>query len=213
LSGARGRAIRSEAVDDQLGVDVAEVKPIGSKRRRVRRRCGLFTVDRDTRGDIGPVLFAKLLARSHPPFRSLVQARPHAAVDRLEDEGKFQTVRRLVQQRDYLGLRIAEAGIHVPKTFGVVELTAGAVPARDRFPGWLSEIGDADLSTAAIDSALGVIRKLWDAGLAPRHQAGQLDGEGDDVALIDVSFGEIRPSPWRQTVDLAKHHARSCAAH
>ena len=27
--------------------------------------------------------------------------------------------------------------------------------------------------------------------------------KGDDVALIDVSFGEIRPSPWRQAVDLA----------
>jgi hypothetical protein len=26
---------------------------------------------------------------------------------------------------------------------------------------------------------------------------------GNEVALIDVAFGQIRPSPWRQAVDLA----------
>ena len=203
LSGARGGAIR-EAVDDQLGVVVAEIKPIGSEASKGSTPMRLFTVDRDT-GDVGPVLFAKLLARSHLRSDRWYKLGRTLLYGRLEDEGKFQTVRRLVQQEDYLGLRIAEAGIHVPKTFGVVELT----PEREYLlvTGFLDgyqEIGEADLSTAAIDNALGIIRKLWDAGLAHRDiKPGNLMVKGDDVALIDVSFGEIRPSPWRQAVDLA----------
>ena len=203
MSGARGRAIR-EAVDDQLGVDVAEIKPIGSEASKGSTPMRLFTVDRET-GDVGPVLFAKLLARSHLRSDRWYKLGRTLLYGRLEDEGKFQTVRRLVQQEDYLGLRIAEAGIHVPKTYGVVELT----PEREYLlvTGFLDgyqEIGEAELSIAAIDNALGVVRKLWDAGLAHRDiKPGNLMVRDDDVALIDVSFGEIRPSPWRQAVDLA----------
>lgn len=203
LSGARGHAIR-EAVDEQLGVDVAEIKPIGSEASKGSTPMRLFTVDRET-GDVGPVLFAKLLARSHLRSDRWYKLGRTLLYGRLEDEGKFQTVRRLVQQEDYLGLRIAAAGIHVPKTYGVVELT----PEREyllvtSFLDGYQEIGEADLSVAAIDNALGIVRKLWDAGLAHRDvKPGNLMVKGDDVALIDVSFGEIRPSPWRQAVDLA----------
>lgn len=203
LSGARGDAIR-EAVDDQLGVDVVDIKPIGSEASKGSTPMRLFTVDRAT-GDVGPVLFAKLLARSHLRSDRWYKLGRTLLYGRLEDEGKFGSVRRLVQQEDYLGLRIAEAGIHVPKTYGVVELT----PEREyllvtSFLDGYVEIGEAHLSTAAIDNALGVIRKLWDAGMAHRDiKPGNLMVNGDDVALIDVSFGEIRPSPWRQAVDLA----------
>lgn len=203
LGGARGDAIRA-AVDDQLGVHVLEIKPIGSEASKGSTPMRLFTVDRQT-GDVGPVLFAKLLARSHLRSDRWYKLGRTLLYGRLEDEGKFQSVRRLVQQEDYLGLRIAEAGIRVPKTFGVVELT----PEREymlvtSFLDGYEEIGEADLSIAAIDNALGVVRKLWDAGLAHRDvKPGNLMVKGDDVALIDVSFGEIRPSPWRQAVDLA----------
>ena len=55
-----------------------------------------------------------------------------------------------------------------------------------------------------IDDGLGIIRKLWDAGLAHRDikPANLLVRDGR-LLLIDVAFVEARPSPWRQAVDLA----------
>ncbi|HZD68363.1 MAG TPA: hypothetical protein VFA45_05440, partial [Actinomycetes bacterium] len=51
---------------------------------------------------------------------------------------------------------------------------------------------------------LGIIRRLWDAGLAHRDikPANLLVRDGR-LLLIDVAFVEARPSPWRQAVDLA----------
>jgi hypothetical protein len=55
-----------------------------------------------------------------------------------------------------------------------------------------------------IDDGLGIIRKLWDAGLAHRDikPANLLVRDGH-LLLIDVAFVESRPTPWRQAVDLA----------
>jgi serine/threonine protein kinase len=55
-----------------------------------------------------------------------------------------------------------------------------------------------------IDDGLGVIRKLWDAGLAHRDikPANLLVRDGR-MLLIDVAFVQAHPSPWRQAVDLA----------
>jgi serine/threonine protein kinase len=55
-----------------------------------------------------------------------------------------------------------------------------------------------------IDDGLGIIRRLWDAGLAHRDikPANLLVGDGR-LLLIDVAFVQARPSPWRQAVDLA----------
>jgi hypothetical protein len=55
-----------------------------------------------------------------------------------------------------------------------------------------------------IDDGLGIIRKLWDAGLAHRDikPANLLVRDGR-MLLIDVAFVQARPSPWRQAVDLA----------
>jgi serine/threonine protein kinase len=57
---------------------------------------------------------------------------------------------------------------------------------------------------AIIDDGLRIIRRLWDAGLAHRDvkPANLLVREGR-VHMIDVFFAEVRPSPWRQAVDLA----------
>jgi serine/threonine protein kinase len=45
---------------------------------------------------------------------------------------------------------------------------------------------------------------LWDAGLAHRDiKPANLLVRGGRMLLIDVSFVEVRPSPWRQALDLA----------
>ena len=48
------------------------------------------------------------------------------------------------------------------------------------------------------------MRRLWDAGLAHRDikPANLLVRDGH-LVLIDVAFAQVRPSPWRQAVDLA----------
>jgi len=55
-----------------------------------------------------------------------------------------------------------------------------------------------------IDDGLGIVRKLWEAGLAHRDikPANLLVRDGR-MLLIDVAFIELRPSPRRQAVDLA----------
>jgi hypothetical protein len=202
LTGARGAAIK-EAVEEQLGVEVAEIKPIGSEGSAGSTPMRLYTIDRET-GEVGPVLFAKLLARSHLRSDRWYKLGRTLLYGRLEDENKFETVRRLVQQEDYLGLRMQAAGIRVPKTWGVVEIT----PEREYmlvtdFLDGYSEIGEAEVTVPVIDAALGIIRKLWDAGLAHRDiKPANIMVKGGEVALIDVAFAQVRPSPWREAVDL-----------
>jgi tRNA A-37 threonylcarbamoyl transferase component Bud32 len=97
------------------------------------------------------------------------------------------------------------AGLPSPTPFGFVELT----PEREyllvaEFFDGATELGDAQVDTQVIDDGLGIIRRLWDAGLAHRDikPANLLVRDGR-LLLIDVAFVEARPSPWRQAVDLA----------
>ena len=48
-----------------------------------------------------------------------------------------------------------------------------------------------------------MIRTLWDAGIAHRDiKPGNLMVRSGELLLIDVAFVQVRPSPWRQAVDL-----------
>src|SRR4030095_1414855 len=92
-----------------------------------------------------------------------------------------------------------------PVPFGFVELT----PEREyllvtEFFAGATELGDAEVDEGVIDDGLGIIRRLWDAGLAHRDikPANLLVRDGR-LLLIDVAFVQARPSPWRQAVDLA----------
>jgi hypothetical protein len=66
------------------------------------------------------------------------------------------------------------------------------------------ELGEAEVTDQVIDDGLGIIRRLWHAGLAHRDvkPANLLVRDGR-LLLIDVAFIQARPSPWRQAVDLA----------
>ena len=63
--------------------------------------------------------------------------------------------------------------------------------------------GTSDVDDAIIDQGVGIVRKLWDAGLAhcDVKPANLLVRDGE-LFLIDVAFVETRPTPWRQAVDL-----------
>jgi serine/threonine protein kinase len=66
------------------------------------------------------------------------------------------------------------------------------------------ELSEAEVDDSVIDDGLSIIHKLWDAGLAHRDiKPANLLVRGGRMLLIDVSFVEVRPSPWRQAVDLA----------
>jgi tRNA A-37 threonylcarbamoyl transferase component Bud32 len=124
---------------------------------------------------------------------------------RLEDEAPYHSVSRLVQYEDYVLRLLQDLGIRTAAPFGIVELT----PEREyllvtEFFDGAVEIGEADIDDSIIDQGLRLVRRLWDAGLAHRDikPANLLVRDGE-LVVIDVAFAQIRPSPWRQAVDLA----------
>jgi tRNA A-37 threonylcarbamoyl transferase component Bud32 len=199
VGGARGEAIR-RALSDQLGLEIEEVKPFG-----LAGSAGSTPLRITVSGDPPTILFGKLYARSHLRSDRWYKLGRELLYGRLEDEKPFHTVRRLVQQEDYALHKLHLAGLPSPRPYGFVELT----PDREyllvtEFFDGATELGEAEADPQVIDDGLGIIRKLWDAGLAHRDikPANLLVRDGR-MLLIDVAFVESRPTPWRQAVDLA----------
>jgi membrane-associated phospholipid phosphatase/tRNA A-37 threonylcarbamoyl transferase component Bud32 len=199
VTGRRGDAIR-RAVHDQLGLTVTDIRPVGlegsggSTPLRLR-------VDGDPERR---QLFAKLFAMNHVRADRWYKLGRHLLYGRLEDETRFSNVRRLVEYEDYALRLLRDAGIPTATPYGIVEIT----PEREYMlvAGFIDgavEIGEAEVDDAVIDDALRVVRALWDAGLAHRDikPANLLVRDGQ-VYLIDAFFVQVRPSPWRQAVDL-----------
>jgi tRNA A-37 threonylcarbamoyl transferase component Bud32 len=199
VGGRRGEAIR-RALHDQLGVIAEEVQPFGWE-----GSAGSTPLRIKVKGEQEAWLFAKLYARSHLRADRWYKFGRTLLYGRLEDEKPFNTVRRFVQQEDYALALMQRAGVPSPEPYGVVELT----PEREylvvcEFLDGATEISKAPVDDAVIDQRLQIIRKLWEAGLAHRDikPANLLVRDGR-LYLIDVFFTEVRPSPWRQGVDLA----------
>src|SRR5918993_2360489 len=199
VAGPRGAAIR-QGLEDQLGLVVTEVKPFG-----LAGSAGSTPLRITVKGDPPTYLFGKLYAKGHLRADRWYKLGRELLYGRLEDEKPFHTVRRLVQQEDY-ALRVCrDAGLPSPAPFGFVELT----PEREyllvtEFFDGAVELGEAEVDEQIIDDGLQIIRKLWEAGLAHRDikPANLLVRDGR-LLLIDVAFIELRPTPWRQAVDLA----------
>jgi tRNA A-37 threonylcarbamoyl transferase component Bud32 len=198
VGGARGQAIR-RALSDQLGLIVEDVQPFG-----LAGSAGSTPLRITVKGDPPTILFGKLYAQSHLRSDRWYKLGRELLYGRLEDEKPFHTVRRLVQQEDYALHKLHLAGLPTPRPYGFVELT----PDREyllvsEFFDETVELGEAEVDQGVIDDGLGIVRKLWDAGLAHRDikPANLLVRDGR-MMLIDVAFVESRPSPWRQAVDL-----------
>jgi tRNA A-37 threonylcarbamoyl transferase component Bud32 len=199
VDGRRGEALR-QAVQDQLGMTVLEVKPVG-----LAGSGGSTPLRLRVSGDPDTYLFGKLYAMNHVRADRWYKWGRILLYGRLEDEAPFQSVRRLVEYEDYALRLMRDAGIATATPYGIVEMT----PEREyllltEFFDGAAEIGEAEVDDAVIDDGLLLIRHLWDAGLAHRDiKPANLLVKDHKVLLIDVAFMQLRPSPWRQAVDLA----------
>ena len=204
VGGARGEAI-IRAVRDQLGLSVLEAKPVGLEgsggSTPLRLRVETTTEDG---APAETYLFAKLFAMNHVRADRWYKLGRRLLYGRLEDEARFSNVRRLVEYEDYALRLLRDAGIPTATPYGIVEIT----PEREymlvaSFIEGAVEIGEADIDDAIVDEALGIMRRLWDIGLAHRDiKPANLMVRDGHVYLIDAAFTQVRPSPWRQAVDL-----------
>jgi membrane-associated phospholipid phosphatase/tRNA A-37 threonylcarbamoyl transferase component Bud32 len=202
VTGLRGEAI-VRALQDQLGLLATSVKPFnlsgsgGSTPLKI-------TVKSDTEAGESFV-FGKLYAATHVRSDRWYKLGRTLLYGRLEDEQPFHSVRRLVQYEDYVLHLLDDAGLPVSHPLGIVEIT----PEREyllvtEFFDGASEIGDVEVDDALIDQGLSVVRRMWDVGMAHRDiKPANVMVRGGTLYLIDTAFAEVRPSPWRQAVDLA----------
>ena len=101
---------------------------------------------------------------------------------------------------------LRDAGLPTPRPYGLVEIT----PEREyvivmEFIEDAHEVGPEPIGEREIDDGLGIVRRLWQAGVAHRDikPSNLLVHDDGRVLLIDVAFATVRPTPWRQAADLA----------
>jgi membrane-associated phospholipid phosphatase/tRNA A-37 threonylcarbamoyl transferase component Bud32 len=198
VTGSRGAAIR-QAVQDQLGLTVLDLRPVG-----LESSAGSTPLRLTVQGDPDEYLFGKLYTRGHVRADRWYKLWRTILYGTLEDEHPFHSVRQLTQYEDYVLRLLRDAGIRSAAPYGIVEIT----PEREyllvtEFFAGAVELGHADIDDGIIDQGLLLIRKLWDAGLAHRDiKPGNLMVRDGELLLIDAGFAQVRPSPWRQAVDL-----------
>ena len=200
VTGRRGEAIRI-ALQDQLGFTVQDIKPVGLEGSGGSTPLKMTVTDEEGRTR---TIFAKLYAKSHVRADRWYKLGRTMLYGRLEDETPFSTVRRFVEYEDYTLRMLGEYGFHTPAALGIVEITPEReyLIAMDFFDDAV-EIGEAEIDARVIDEGLAMIRLMWDVGLAHRDiKPANLMVRNGRLHVIDTAFGELRPSPWRQAVDL-----------
>jgi tRNA A-37 threonylcarbamoyl transferase component Bud32 len=197
VGGARGQAIR-EGLRRQLGIDAVQVEPVG-----LESSAGSTPLRIDTAA--GERYFAKLYASNHLRSDRWYKLGRTLLYGRLEDEQRFTSVRRLAEHEDYMLHVMRRVGVACPEPRGIVEIT----PDREyllvtEFLAGAVEIGECEVTDEIADDALEIVHAMWHAGLAHRDiKPANVMVQDGRVRLVDASFGQVRPSPWRQAVDLA----------
>ena len=200
VGGARGDAIRT-AVRDQLGEEVVDIHPVGLEGSGGSTPLRL-TIERDGERTY---VFAKLYAMNHVRADRWYKLGRQVLYGALEDERPFGSVRRFVEYEDYALRLLHEEGFPSPEPLGFVEIT----PEREymilmEFFDGAVEISEAEVTTQVIDDGLDLVAKLWHVGIAHRDiKPANLMVRDGHLKVIDAFFVQVRPSPWRQAVDLA----------
>ena len=201
ISGRRGDAI-VEAVAEQLGERVVDARPIGLEGSGGSTPI-LLTIEHE--GGARVQRFAKVYSITHVRADRWYKLGRTILYGALEDETPFGTVRRFVEYEDYALRLLRDEGLPGPAPMGVVELT----PEREymivmEFFDGAVEIGEAEIDETVIDEGIALIRRMWDIGVAHRDiKPANLMVHQGHLRVIDVFFVQVRPSPWRQAVDLA----------
>lgn len=201
LAGRRHDAI-VQALDQQLGLRAVTVEAFGlaGSSGSMPLRVTVSTSDGGTRA-----VFGKLYNVTHLRSDRWYKLARMVLYGRLEDEKPFSTVRRLGEYEDHMLRFLRDAQLPVPQPYGFAEITPEReyVVLMECFDG-AKEIGEVALTDAEIDSGLRIVRRLWEAGVAHRDlKPSNLLVKDGRVLLIDVAFAAVRPTPWRQAVDLA----------
>jgi tRNA A-37 threonylcarbamoyl transferase component Bud32 len=197
LGGDRGKAI-VRAMTDQLGLTVTEIKEFGLEGSGGSSPLRMTVQD-------GSRVFGKIYSTSHERADRWYRFGRTILYGQLEDETAIGSVRRLAAYEDYALRLLADYGVRVARTYGLVELTPNQeyMLVTEFFEN-ATNLGDAEIDDMVIDEGLGMIRTFWDIGVAHRDikPANLLVRDGH-LQLVDVSGLEVRPSPWRQAVDLS----------
>ena len=200
VSGRRGQAIKL-AMQEQLGYNVLSMKPVGLEGSGGSTPLKMRIVDDE---GVERSIFAKLYAKNHVRADRWYKLGRTMLYGRLEDETPFSTVRRFVEYEDYTLRLLGEKGFSTPAPLDIVEIT----PEREyliamEFFEDAVEISEAEVDDQIIDDGLQLIRRMWDTGLSHRDiKPANLMVQNGRLRLIDVFFVQVRPSPWRQAVDL-----------
>lgn len=197
---ATRKARIAQAVRDQLGLEVTDIHPYRLDGSAGSTPCRLAVA-----GGPPDTVFGKLYATTHLRSDRWYKLFRVLRYGRLEDEGSFASVRRLVEHEDYMLRLLRDGGVRVPEPIGVVEVVPGReyLLVCELVPDAV-EILETAVDDAIVDDALGQVRRLWQAGAAHRDiKPSNIVVRDGQVHLVDVSFGEMRPSRWRQAVDLA----------
>ncbi|HET6965983.1 MAG TPA: phosphatase PAP2 family protein [Acidimicrobiales bacterium] len=202
LGGRRGEAI-IQALDHQLGLAAVAIEPFGLAGSAGSTPLRIHLGGEE--GRAGQVLFGKLYALNHLRSDRWYKMARTVLYGRLEDEKPFNTVRRLTEYEDHMLRLFRDEGLPTPGPCGFVEIT----PEREYlvvmdFLDAAGEMDGARMEEATIRDGLAVVRRLWDSGIAHRDiKPSNLLVRDGRVLMIDVAFAAVRPTPWRQAVDLA----------